>query len=51
MNYRDTHAWVRAVSPVITHMGSYGAYGTVAIFLVVGLISGDKKSTETGTLM
>jgi membrane-associated phospholipid phosphatase len=50
MNYRDAHAWVRGVSPVITQMGSYGAWGTVAVFLGAGLISGDKKSTETAVL-
>jgi membrane-associated phospholipid phosphatase len=50
MDYRDTHAWVRGVSPVITRIGTYGAWGTAAIFLGVGLISGDKKSTETGVL-
>ncbi|MGZ5515688.1 MAG: hypothetical protein ACXWHD_11225, partial [Candidatus Aminicenantales bacterium] len=31
LNYRDTHAWVRAVSPVITRMGTYGAWGTAAV--------------------
>ena len=50
MNYRDAHAWVRAVSPVITRMGTYGAWGTAAVFLGVGLIGGDKKSTETAVL-
>jgi membrane-associated phospholipid phosphatase len=50
MNYRATHAWVRAVSPVITRMGTIGAWGTAAAFLGVGLISGDKKSTETAVL-
>ncbi|MGZ5468455.1 MAG: phosphatase PAP2 family protein [Candidatus Aminicenantales bacterium] len=50
LNYRDTHAWVRAVSPVITRMGTYGAWGTAAVFLGVGLIGGDKKSTETAVL-
>ena len=50
MNYRDTHAWVRAVSPVVTRMGTLGAWGTVAAFLGVGMISGDKKSTETAVL-
>jgi membrane-associated phospholipid phosphatase len=50
MNYRETHAWVRGVSPVITRMGTYGAWGTAAVFLGVGLISGDKKSTETAVL-
>jgi len=50
LDYRDTHAWVRAVSPVITRMGTYGAWGTAAVFLGVGLIGGDKKSTETAVL-
>ena len=50
MNYREAHAWVRGVSPAITQMGSYGAWGTVAVFLGVGLIGGDKKSTETAVL-
>jgi membrane-associated phospholipid phosphatase len=50
MNYREAHAWVRGVSPVITRMGTYGAWGTAAVFLGVGLISGDKKSTETAVL-
>jgi membrane-associated phospholipid phosphatase len=50
MKYRDAHAWVRAVSPVITRMGTYGAWGTAAVFLGVGLIGGDKKSTETAVL-
>jgi membrane-associated phospholipid phosphatase len=49
-DYRDAHAWVRGVSPVITQLGSYGAWGTVAVFLGVGLIGGDKKSTETAVL-
>jgi membrane-associated phospholipid phosphatase len=50
MNYREAHAWVRGVSPVITEMGATGAWGTVAVFLGAGLISGDKKSTETAVL-
>jgi hypothetical protein len=50
MNYRDAHAWVRRLSPVITQMGSYGAWGTVAVFLGAALIGGDKKSTETAVL-
>jgi membrane-associated phospholipid phosphatase len=50
MDYRDTHNWVQAVSPVITQMGAYGAWGAAALFLGVGLIAGDKKSTETGVL-
>ncbi len=50
MNYRDAHAWVRGLSPVITQMGSYGAWGTAAVFLGAGLIGGDKKSAETAVL-
>jgi membrane-associated phospholipid phosphatase len=50
IDYRDAHAWVRAVSPVITQMGSYGAWGTVAVFLGVGLIARDEKSKETAVL-
>jgi len=50
MDYRDNHAWVRAVSPVITEMGSYGAWGTAAVFLCVGLIAKDDKAIETGAL-
>jgi len=50
MDYREAHAWVRGVSPVITQMGSGGAWGTVAVFLGVGLIGGDNKSTETAIL-
>jgi len=49
-DYRDSHGWVRAVSPVITKMGTWGAWGTVAAFLGAGLIGGDKKSTETAVL-
>jgi membrane-associated phospholipid phosphatase len=48
--YRDGHGWVRAVSPVITKMGSWGAWGTAGAFLAIGLIAGDKKSTETAVL-
>ncbi|MGA2533737.1 MAG: phosphatase PAP2 family protein [Candidatus Aminicenantales bacterium] len=49
-NYRDGNGWVRTVGPVITPMGSWGAWGTAAVFLGVGLIGGDKKSTETAVL-
>jgi membrane-associated phospholipid phosphatase len=49
-NYRDGHDWVKAVSPVITEMGATGAWGTVAAFLVVGLIAKDDKSVGTAVL-
>ncbi len=48
--YRDDHGWVRAVSPVITKMGSWGAWGVAGVFLGVGLVSGNKTSTETAVL-
>ncbi|MCX6554846.1 MAG: phosphatase PAP2 family protein [Candidatus Aminicenantes bacterium] len=50
MDYRSSHAWVRAASPVITGMGTYGAWGTAAAFLCVGLIAKDDKAVETATL-
>lgn len=50
MDYRMGHAWVKAVSPVITEMGSYGAFGTAAAFLFVGLIAKDGKAVETAAL-
>jgi membrane-associated phospholipid phosphatase len=49
-DYRDGHAWVKAVSPVITEMGSSGAWGTAAAFVCFGLIAKDSKSVETGAL-
>jgi membrane-associated phospholipid phosphatase len=50
LDYRMGHAWVKAVSPAITEMGSAGAYITAAAFLVVGLVGKDNKSLETGAL-
>jgi membrane-associated phospholipid phosphatase len=50
LDYQARHAWVRAVSPVITEMGSFAAWGTAAAFLCVGLIGKDNKAVETGTL-
>jgi membrane-associated phospholipid phosphatase len=49
-DYRNGHAWVRSVSPVITQMGAAGAWGTVAVFLGVGLIAKDGKAVETAAL-
>jgi len=48
--YHDNHAWVRGVSPVITQMGSWGAWGTAGAFLCFGLIAKDGKATETAVL-
>jgi membrane-associated phospholipid phosphatase len=50
MDYRNGHAWVRSVSPVITKMGTFGAWGTAAAFLCVGLIAKDDKAVETAAL-
>ena len=49
-DYRDSHGWVRTVSPAITKMGSWGAWGTVTAFLGVGLVGGDKTAIETAVL-
>jgi len=50
LDYQDRHAWVRAVSPVISKMGTYGAWGTAAAFLCVGLLAKDDTAVETGAL-
>jgi membrane-associated phospholipid phosphatase len=50
IDYRNSHAWVRALGPNINLMGTWGAYGTAAVFLGAGLIAGDHKLTETGVL-
>lgn len=49
-DYRDEHAWVGDVSPVITAMGSYGAWGTVGAFLGVGLLARNDQAIETAAL-
>jgi len=49
-DFYDSHAWVRDASPVITKMGSWGAWATAGLFLGAGLIGGDHKTTETGVL-
>jgi len=49
-DYRDSHAWVSAVSPIFTEIGSSGAWGTAAAFLCVGLIAKDDKAVRTGAL-
>jgi len=50
LDYRMGHAWVKAVSPAITEMGSYGAWATAGVFLCVGLIGKDAKAVETAAL-
>jgi membrane-associated phospholipid phosphatase len=47
-DYRTTHAWVKAVSPVLTDIGSYGAWGIAAAFLLFSRAG--SKSLETGVL-
>jgi membrane-associated phospholipid phosphatase len=49
-NFRENNAWVGRVSPVITTMGSYGAWGTAALFLGVGLAAKDGQAVETAVL-
>jgi len=46
----DNHAWVRGLSPVITELGGFGAWGTAGAFLCFGLIAKDRKATETAVL-
>jgi len=48
MDYRSGHVWVKAVSPVLTNMGSYGAWGIAAAFLLFGRAG--SKTLETGVL-
>jgi membrane-associated phospholipid phosphatase len=50
INYRDNHAWVRGISPIITEMGAPGAWGTVAAFFCVGLIAKNSRTLETAAL-
>ena len=50
LDYRMGHAWVKAVSPAITEMGSYGAWVTAGAFLCVGLIAKNDKTVETAAL-
>ena len=48
MDYRYSHAWVKAVSPVLSDMGSWGAWGITAAFLLFS--QPGSKSLETGIL-
>lgn len=49
-DYSDDHEWVQDAGPVITKMGSWGAWATAGIFLGAGLISGEHRPAETGVL-
>ncbi len=49
-DYSDDHGWVQDAGPVITKMGSWGAWATAGIFLGAGLISGEHRPVETGVL-
>jgi membrane-associated phospholipid phosphatase len=49
-DFRNNNAWADRLSPVITTMGSYGAWGTAALFLGVGLLAKDGQAVETGVL-
>ncbi|MCX6560599.1 MAG: phosphatase PAP2 family protein [Candidatus Aminicenantes bacterium] len=50
LEYRTQHAWVRSVSPVITEMGSSGAWGVAAAFICVGWLANNDQALETGVL-
>jgi membrane-associated phospholipid phosphatase len=47
-DYRTSHAWVKAVSPVLTEMGSFCAWGVAAALLF--LSRAGSKGLETGIL-
>ncbi len=49
-DFHDSHPWVQDASPVITKMGSWGAWATAGLFFGAGLIAGDHKAAETGVL-
>ena len=49
MDYRYSHAWVKAVSPVLSNMGSYGAWAITAAFLLFS--QAGSKGLETGILV
>ncbi len=49
-DYYDNHSWVQDASPVISKMGSWGAWATAGLFLGAGLVSGEHRPTETGVL-
>jgi membrane-associated phospholipid phosphatase len=48
MDFRSSHSWVKAVSPFLTNMGSYGAWGIASAFLLFSRAG--SKSLETGIL-
>jgi membrane-associated phospholipid phosphatase len=49
-DYRDNHAWVGGASPVVTVMGSYGAWATTGLFLGVGLLAKNDRAVESAVL-
>lgn len=48
IQYRMNNAWVKAISPFITQMGSYGSWAIAAAFLLFGRQG--SKTLETGVL-
>jgi len=50
-DFRTGHAWVKSLSPVITQLGSVGAWAAAAAFLTVGLLAKDDKAVETAALV
>ena len=50
-NFQDRHAWVSDLSPVITYGGDNRfVLGTGAIFTLAGLVTGNKKTEQTGLI-
>jgi membrane-associated phospholipid phosphatase len=50
MDFRRGHGWVKTISPLITEMGSLGAWAAAGAFLGFGLAAGDAKAVETAAL-
>ena len=48
MDYRYAHAWVKAVSPLLSDLGSYGSWAIAAAFLIFS--QAGSHSLETGIL-
>jgi len=48
--FRDNHAWVRHLSPLVTQMGFIGGIAAMGAFLGVGLLGRDHQAFETAML-
>jgi membrane-associated phospholipid phosphatase len=49
-SFAKKHSWVGDVGPVVTQMGSIGAWATAGAFFGAGLIFKDEKARDTGYL-